>query len=49
MFSRSCLLKSVSIVMLDSSAVRAVMVFEGIEPSLAVGMMEYFARIREEC
>jgi hypothetical protein len=49
MFSRSFLLKSVSIVMPESSAVMAVMVFVGIAPSLAVGMMEYFARMREEC
>ena len=33
----------------ESSAVKAVTVFVGREPTFAVGNMENFARIREEC
>jgi hypothetical protein len=36
-------------VMEDSSAVKAVTVFVGKEPTLALGKMENLARMRDEC
>lgn len=49
MLSRNCLLKSFSMVMFESSAVRAVIVLVGNAPTFARGCMENFARSRLEC
>jgi hypothetical protein len=49
MLSLSFLFKSFSIVIFDSSAVIAVTVLAGREPTLAVGWILNLARIREEC
>jgi hypothetical protein len=48
MFSWSNLRASLSIVIVDSSAVRAVRVLAGRVPIFARGWMEYLARIRND-